>query len=78
MTFQWTITKDLIGTDQVKDVDGKLPCHFRLKDDDGQIYYHGETNDMDSERAFIPLDWAMGYAGCTSIEYLRNGRWEVL
>lgn len=53
---------------------------FRLKDDDGQVYYEGIfAGDHTSEDAFTPLEWATDYAGCTSIEYLQdNGQWEVL
>ena len=51
---------------------------FRMKDDDGEIYYEGmifET-DMSETTGFEPLDeFGMPNAGCVSIEYLENGRW---
>lgn len=54
---------------------------FRMKDDDGEIYYEGRfLGDEKSEDAFGPLDdFGMPDAGCTSIEY-RNaqGGWETL
>ena len=51
---------------------------FRMKDDDGEIYYYGvmtceNKGDMDF---FAPLDqFGMPNAGCTSIEVLENGKW---
>jgi hypothetical protein len=56
----------------------ELPHRFRLLDDDGEVYYLGRSDDQDSEAAFAPLDWATGYAGCTGIQYWRDGRWETL
>lgn len=47
---------------------------FRLKDDDGEVYYTGfYFGDVNSEDAFAPLDWAANEAGCTSIEYQAHG-----
>jgi hypothetical protein len=53
---------------------------FRLKDDDGEPYFLGRfIGDSTSEHAFGPLDdYGMPDSGCTSIEYHRGGRWEVL
>lgn len=46
---------------------------YRLKDDDGETYYIIESdidpNEGTESQLFAPLDWAMNYAGCTSIEY---------
>lgn len=89
--FKWIITQDLLcdskDPDDVSAVGrgnhgglvGTLPYEFRLRDDDGLIYYYGRSNDRESESAFTPLDWSMGYAGCTSIEYKQDsGEWEQL
>lgn len=51
---------------------------FRLYDDDGELYYEGLSSDAETEAAFDPLDWAMGHSGCTRIDYLINGKWEIL
>lgn len=53
---------------------------FRLYDDDHILYYEGRfIGDHDSEDGFGPLDdFGMPNAGCTSIEYYRNGGWEQL
>ena len=50
---------------------------FRMKDDDGIIYYHGEIyGDYDG---FEPLDdFGMPNAGCISIEYNEKGEWKIL
>lgn len=55
------------------------PFEFRLKDDDGEVYYEGRCGDLDNadeEMAFAPLDWAMNDAGCTTMEYRRVGEKE--
>lgn len=56
---------------------------IKLYDDDHNLYYDGVTSDIDEseERAFAPLDWAAGYAGCTYMKYKdikRQGEWMVL
>lgn len=52
---------------------------FRMKDDDGNVYYEGICTDSESEDAFRPLDeFGEPNAGCTSIQYKRNGVWETL
>ena len=57
----------------------QLKYRFRLKDDDGEVYYIGYSDDCESEAGFAPLDdFAEGYAGCTTIEYYIDGKWEVL
>ncbi len=56
---------------------------FRMKDDDGNIYYEGkiiESHNLKKEDSsitgFEPLDdFGMPNAGCTSIEYLEDGKW---
>jgi hypothetical protein len=55
-----------------------LPHQFRLKDDDGEIYYEGRSDDNTSQDAFRPLDWAEADAGCTIIEYRNHDQWEML
>ena len=70
-----------IGTARVNfldDIEVSLPFTFQLKDDDDNIYFIGRSSDASSEEAFEPLDWAMLNYGCTSIEYLVGGKWEVL
>jgi hypothetical protein len=54
--------------------------HFKLYDDDGELYYTGKfLGDADSEEAFEPLDWAGNYAGCTYIKYRqKDGTYAVL
>jgi len=81
----WMITYDkLDGKDvEIKSSDWRpgqlLNQHFRLLDDDGEVYYLGVSNDSESENAFAPLDdYGMPNAGCTEIQYLRNGKWETL
>jgi hypothetical protein len=48
---------------------------FRLRDDDGEVYFYGRTNDTSS---FAPLDDWGDHFGATSIEFLNNGVWEEL
>jgi hypothetical protein len=82
--IQWIITRDHIHTGRAGNGTYKgsdpaaLPYEFRLLDGDGYLYYEGRSDDRDSEAAFAPLDWAEGYAGAVTIEYRRNGKWEVL
>lgn len=84
--FLWRITKDIIGEGEqngysnTDDKNTVLKDKFRLYDDDGILYFEGESNNQDQEAAFIPLDWAMGNYGCTYIEYRDHdtGRWEIL
>ena len=55
---------------------------WRVKDDDGEIYYEGrmtkERLEDSEDRAFGPLDFAAADAGATTMEYLENGKWEQL
>jgi hypothetical protein len=63
--------KPLTGKEYKDYQGGKF--RYRLKDDDGEIYYYifSDINPDKGteEELFLPLDWAMNYAGCTSIEY---------
>ena len=84
----WTITNDLVddgknvGTASCNYDEAKaalLKHHFRLLDDEGEIYYEGKSDDCDSQRAFAPLDdFGQGYAGCTEIQYFQAGFWRSL
>ncbi len=55
---------------------------FRLKDDDGEVYFEGRfLGDASSEDAFGPLDdYGTPDAGCTSIEYFNPAKekWQAL
>lgn len=81
----WRITKNLIDgphlplTRSRRDFrEGEERFRFRLLDDDGEVYFEGESSDCTSHRAFAPLDsLGLGY-GCTEIQYLTNGHWETL
>jgi hypothetical protein len=93
-SYGWIITEDkltvpgrvgVIGPSTISDkTKAKLIAgegsKFRMKDDDGEVYYVGRlVGDADSEEGFCPLDdFGTPDAGCTSIEYLKNGKWEVL
>lgn len=53
---------------------------FRLRDDDGELYYSGYARE-DMEDEFAPLDdYGLPNAGCTTIEYRnpKTGQYEVL
>lgn len=57
----------------------KTSTRFRLKDDDGEIYYSGWLyDDPDCVMQQILLLWGMNDAGCTTIEVLDNetGEWK--
>ena len=55
---------------------------WRVKDDDGEIYYEGrmtkERLEDSEDRSFVPLDFAMADAGATAMEYLENEEWVQL
>ena len=59
---------------------GMPVSHFKLYDDDDDLYYSGRFwGDEDSEEAFAPLDWGSRYAGCTRIDYRQeDGTWVIL
>lgn len=48
--------------------------HFRLYDDDGELYYSGRST---KPYSLSPLDFGKSNAGCTEIRYLVAGteRW---
>jgi len=86
MQAQWLITRDYISEGESKGVSSRsykgerkaLQHKFRMKDDDGNVYYHGVSDD---DSAFEPLDhFGMGMAGCTCIEYQNPATkaWEIL
>lgn len=65
---------------RLKDGEGR---HFRLLDNDCNVYYQGRiitADDGGSETDFAPLDnFGEGNAGCTSIEYQDEaGHWRIL
>lgn len=66
-------------TERLKAGEGK---NFRMKDDDGEVYYEGRIillEDADPESEFGPLDdFGAPNAGCTSIEYKTEKGWEYL
>ena len=52
--------------------------HFKIYDDDGELYYSGYCTD---DSSFSPLlDFAQPYAGATEIRYRNNtsGKYETL
>ena len=55
---------------------------FRMRDSDGNIYYSGYLvvhYEETGEEELGPLDdFGMPNAGCTEIQYNRNGQWETL
>jgi hypothetical protein len=80
----WAITKDILeptgkrnATDeQLKEVKKDCKHHFKLYDDDGELYYEGYSDD---DSSFSPLDWAMADSGCTEIKYrTASGKYETL
>ena len=49
---------------------------FRMLDDDGEVDYYGYFLGEDE---FEPLDcYGLPNAGCTSIQYRRDGSWKAL
>ncbi|CAG9228592.1 hypothetical protein [Burkholderia vietnamiensis] len=56
---------------------------FQLLDDDRNLCYTGrcvELDNADQDAAFEPLDWSVPHAGCTIMQYRKNGdsEWEDL
>jgi len=85
----WIITEDIIeegrlngytSDDYVEiEFESSETFKFRLLDGDDILYFKGESDDCDSEKAFEPLDFFAGYAGCVSIQYLNSkNEWEIL
>lgn len=53
----------------------ELPYVFRMLDADGEVYYVGQSDQMD----FDPLDeFGKPNAGCTDIQYKVDGEWQTL
>ena len=54
--------------------------HFRLYDDDGELYYAGFYVGPDDDRMFEPLDWAMDFAGCTEMKVrdAKTGKYDTI
>lgn len=49
---------------------------FRLKDDDGEVYYEGMLHDDNECRNQLSAQkWGEDDAGCTMIEVKRDGKW---
>ena len=101
MAYAWIIDKDhLDGTDtgvigprganalmvNALQTDKKVGEAFRMRDDDGELYYSGRilfdhATELEDETELAPLDdFGMPNAGCTTIEY-RNSetkKWEAV
>jgi hypothetical protein len=86
----WIITRDLlseryddwnsakgVGSEDKDKTQKTEENKFILKDDDGNSYYHGYC-DSEFTSVFDPLDWAMGVAGCTSISYKIDGKFQMI
>lgn len=71
----------LYGIERAAGFNGSIPMsgqriEFRLKDDDGEIYYVGELDDdEESLNQQAALRWGESDAGCTTIEVKRDGKW---
>lgn len=92
--YGWIITKDLIdegkaigttgpgsiGPDLLNPLEKGVGLKFRMKDDDGEIYYEGRfIESPGADASFAPLDDFGGpNAGCTSIEYKEGRIWVSL
>jgi hypothetical protein len=75
--------KDKAARDaDIKAFDEVSHIRFRLKDDDGEIYYYGlipaasfELKDG-GEELMRPVYWGEYFAGCTIIEHYVDGKWQ--
>lgn len=88
----WIIDRDYITRDGERSRVGygsgisgapKDPIRFRLKDDDGEVYYGGAISESwlngPETLAFAPLDWGAADAGCTELQYRNDdGEWRTL
>ena len=94
----WIIDNDLINDVREEEIINREGVHssdfdpimfmemervpWRVKDDDGEIYYEGRMTkkrlESEAELAFGPLDFAMADAGATAMEYLQDGEWVQL
>lgn len=82
----WIIQHDYIENSEAHAGQGVVKKEeavpFILLDDDGDIYYGGIISKSwlygSAEKAFAPLDWAMGNAGCTEMKYWHERKWVTL
>jgi hypothetical protein len=94
-TYAWVITVDKIDSGASVGVSGPYGATddqvalaakgrvFRLRDDDGIVYFHGRIwNDPitgeGTEDDFGPLEDYGEAFGCTEIQYLTGKAWETL
>lgn len=73
----------VVDPDQLKKLANSLPMHFRLLDDDGEVYFYGRCQDLGqfcADEAFSPLDMIGAGYGCTEMQYRKIGetKWETL
>lgn len=62
------VENDLPTTDKL--------IRFRMKDDDGEIYYEGELhNDSEAKNQLMALEFGKFDAGCTTIEVKVGRKW---
>ncbi len=86
----WAVTKDHLVEEAKPVIFGNLSLeeilrhplveHFRMHDDDGNLYYEGVYIALNDEiTGFEPLDnYGRPYAGCSRIYYLENAQWSML
>jgi len=78
-TKNWTITEAPIDyTFKLSVASKEHTLLFRLLDDDGVVYFLGYMKPTQTEALFHPLDVVGDSYGCTSIEIMENGKWEVV
>jgi hypothetical protein len=91
MKGSWVITKDHLGdgaegtigpsitTLTAEEIKAK-GVHFKMYDDDNELYYEGYCIFRDGEEGFYPLeDFGEPNAGCTGIKYRnKDGTYEWL
>lgn len=78
---KWTHCVTNSGMDEaIASKPENLNCHFRLLDDDGNVYAYGYADSDNDEKAFEPLDCFSSAYGVTEIQYYNEevGRWETL
>lgn len=66
--------------EQIAELKAGKGAAFRMKDDDGEVYYHGRfIGDAESEDGFGPLwDFGTPDSGAVDIEYYQGHRWVSL
>lgn len=65
----------LVGPGSYKGDGSELTARFQMLDDDGEVYYRGRCH----KYSFGPMDdFGTPNAGCTTIQYMVNGKWETL